>query len=317
MTLTRLPGGTADPELRSEWIAPGAFDELVASWSVVAPGGLEVAVQGRRGAHETAWYVLGRRSDDGWSSVPGQADVDARVEVDLLVAERPLDAFRLRVVAPDSAVVAGLACCTTLASAQREASGSRPPRASAVEVPLEPLSQMAYRDAQPELDGGGASWCSPTALTMVLRRWGVEASVPQVARAVYDPAYGGCGNWSLNVAHAASVGLDAVVTRLGSLADARLLLEAGIPLVASITAAPGALAGFPLPEGTRGHLVVLAGETAAGDPIVLDPAAPDAPSVRRIYPRPAFEHAWLAGSGGTVYLVRPPDVPLPTGSGAW
>ena len=67
----------------------------------------------------------------------------------------------------------------------------------------------------------------------------------------------------------------------------------------------------------RGHLVVLAGETLRGDPIVYDPAAADAAEVRRTYPRAAFERAWLGGSSGTVYLVRPPDVPLPAGSGAW
>ena len=158
---------------------------------------------------------------------------------------------------------------------------------------------------------------SPTSLTMVLRRWEVDVTVPEVARAVYDPAYGGCGNWSFNVAYAASHGLDAIVTRLGALAEAQPLLAAGIPVVASITAAPGALPGFPLPGGTRGHLVVLAGETVSGDPIVLDPAAAHAVDVRRTYPRAAFERAWLGGSSGTVYLVRPPDVPLPAGSGAW
>ncbi len=62
---------------------------------------------------------------------------------------------------------------------------------------------------------------------------------------------------------------------------------------------------------------MLAGETEAGDPIVLDPAAADAAAVRRTYPRGAFERAWLGGSSGTVYLVRPPDVPLPAGSDAW
>jgi hypothetical protein len=62
---------------------------------------------------------------------------------------------------------------------------------------------------------------------------------------------------------------------------------------------------------------VITGETPEGDPIVHDPAAADAAAVRRTYPRAAFERAWLGGSNGTVYLVRPPDVPLPPGSGAW
>jgi hypothetical protein len=147
---------------------------------------------------------------------------------------------------------------------------------------------------------------------MVLGRWGLEVEVPAVAEAVYDPASGGCGNWSCNVAFAASLGLDAVVTRLSSLPRARPLLVAGVPLVASIVAGPGALPGFPLEAGTGGHLVVLAGETAEGDPIVYDPAARGAAAVRRVYPRRAFESAWLGGSRGTAYVVRLPSHPVPS-----
>jgi hypothetical protein len=179
------------------------------------------------------------------------------------------------------------------------------------EIPLESISQHAYAALHPELDGGGRSWCSPTSLVMVLRRWGRRVEVPDVARAVYDPAYGGCGNWSFNVAYAASLGLDAVVARLPSLVSAAPLLRAGVPLVASIVVDPGGLPGFPLAEGTSGHLVVLAGITSDGDPVVCDPAAPAADGVRRVYPRTAFERAWLGGSRGTTYVVRPRDHVVP------
>jgi hypothetical protein len=141
--------------------------------------------------------------------------------------------------------------------------------------------------------------------------------VPEVARAVYDEPYGGCGNWSLNVAHAATLGLDAVVTRLTGLGEASVLLAAGLPLVVSIAAGPGALPGFPLPGGTAGHLVVLAGIDAAGDPIVFDPAAADLGAVRRVYPARSFVRAWVGATGGITYLLRPPDVPLPPGPGRW
>lgn len=315
--LTRIGGGVAAPVLESEWIESEPFDELVASWGVGIGGRIEVAVQVRCGPRKTAWYALGRRSADGWTSVAGQSDPDARVEVDVLVGARPLDAFRLRVRSDGAPVtVCALAACTTLGRAEREP-GRTEPIGAAVEIPVRPRSQMVYRGQSPELDGGGASWCSPTSLAMVLERWGVVRETPDVARAVYDPAYGGCGNWSLNVAYAASLGLDAVVTRLTSLTEARPLLREGIPLVASIAVGPDELPGFPLPEGARGHLVVLSGETAEGDPIVLDPAAPDPGSVRRTYPRRAFEQAWLGGSCGTVYLVRPYDAPLPAGHGRW
>jgi hypothetical protein len=148
---------------------------------------------------------------------------------------------------------------------------------------------------------------------MVLRFHGVPAEVPEVARAVYDPVYGGCGNWSLNVAHAAARGLDAVVVRLPGLDAAARLLHAGLPLVVSIAAGPGELPGLPLAGGTAGHLVVLAGLTTMGDPLVLDPAAERAEQVRRVYPRGPFEQAWLRGSRGTTYVLSPAGGALPHG----
>lgn len=50
---------------------------------------------------------------------------------------------------------------------------------------------------------------------------------------------------------------------------------------------------------------------AGGRPIVRDPAAWSNASVRRVYNRAQFERVWLRGSAGTVYVIHPPDVPLP------
>ena len=123
-------------------------------------------------------------------------------------------------------------------------------------------------------------------------------------------------HWAFNTAYAATFGLEAFVTRLGSLREAEAFLAAGIPLAASIAAAAGELDGF-LAAGTAGHLVVLAGVTADGHPLVDDPAAHTNEEVRRIYDRAQLERAWLGGSGGIVYVVRPPGVSLPPGGRGW
>jgi hypothetical protein len=65
----------------------------------------------------------------------------------------------------------------------------------------------------------------------------------------------------------------------------------------SIRFSRGELAGAPI-SASAGHLVVLAGLTAEGDPIVMDPAAAADSSVLRTYDRALFERAWLGGSGG-------------------
>jgi hypothetical protein len=314
MPLTRCEIVPVAGGFETGWQEVDPFDDLVASWAVVGAGDCEVTVQGRCAARETRPYVLGRRHGGAWTSLPGQKDDDAAVDVDRLVATRQLRAFRLDVRAGEGVRVVALAAVTALRPIGPAESRAPGP---AVELAVEPLSQMAFAGRDTDLDGGGASWCSPAALTMVLRHHGIEVEVPEVARAVYDPSYGGCGNWSLNVAHAADRGLDAVVTRLRGLVDAAELLRAGLPVIASIAAGPGELPGFPLPGGTAGHLVVVAGITDDGDPVVLDPAAPDAATVRRVYPRAAFDAAWVGGTGGIAYVLRPPAHRLPPGEGRW
>jgi Peptidase_C39 like family len=89
------------------------------------------------------------------------------------------------------------------------------------------------------------------------------------------------------------------------LTEAEQFLAAGIPLVASIATGPHELAGFLFAGGTDGHLVVIAGFTDAGDPIVIDPAATSDATVRRVYDRGQFERTRLGGSGGIVYVIHP------------
>jgi hypothetical protein len=65
---------------------------------------------------------------------------------------------------------------------------------------------------------------------------------------------------------------------------------------------------------------VLAGLTAEGNPVVMDPAAASSSSVRRTYDRAQFERAWLGGSGGMAYVLRDAAHPLPArpaGVRAW
>jgi hypothetical protein len=107
-----------------------------------------------------------------------------------------------------------------------------------------------------------------------------------------------------------------VAARRGA-AEAEQLLAAGLPLVASIVAGPGELQGFLAEGGTSGHLVVISGFDAAGDPIVNDPAASSNARVRRVYDRAQFERAWLGGSGGVVTLITPRGWALPPSTGRW
>lgn len=295
-------------------------------------------------------FVLGRWAEDASAihrtSVVGQASDLARVDFDVLVAVGAgrLDAWRLvvRFLRPvGSDLTPEVTLAGAMVSAASRGSGdstvwrglgagrggeSDVMAGATLDVP--PYSQCLHRGEYPEHGGGGEAWCSPTSTSMVLGFWNrlppaqdytwvdaayVDRWIDHAAAQTFDHAYGGAGNWSFNVAYAAEFGLEAFVTRLRSLGEARQFINAGIPLVASVTFTRNELAGAEY--DTDGHLLVIRGFTAAGDVVVNDPASHLQPSndeVEIVYAGREFERVWLAGSGGLVYAIHPRDVRLPT-----
>lgn len=297
----------------SPWCEPGfVVEELVASWSATTPRGtwIEVAAQAR--GHRT-WHVLGRwasgRSTRRRTSVSG----DPEVAIDVWRPPDGVDAYRLRVTQHGSGVVRAevhqVGAVVSAGPVRSTTSSPRARRERVLDVPR--LSQMEWQDV------GGAGWCSPTSVAMVLSHAGTlppttDSGCVDVARAaaeVLDPAYG-AGNWPFNTAWAASHAGRAHVTRLHDLRDAERFIDAGIPLVASVAYPRGALRGAPT-RGTEGHLVVIRGFTADGSVVTNDPAAPSERTVRRTYDRGQFERAWVGGSGGLVYVIHRDDQRIP------
>jgi hypothetical protein len=332
----------------SAWVSPGqSFSELVPSWSARTPGRswLQVRVrvrdsQGRVSAYKDLGRWASRDRAFKRHSAGAQADAVARVATDTVKAQPgvSLTGYRLRlqlmrlpghagpVVSSASAVVSQLPASPPAIST--------PLSPTAVTLAVPGYSQMIHRGQNPEYGGGGEAWCSPTSLAMVLGYYGrlpgpasyawvtkryADRWVNQVARMTYDYRYRGTGNWAFNAAVGARRVSDAFVTRLAGLRDAERFLRSGIPLVVSIRFSRGGLTGAPI-SATAGHLVVLAGLTAAGDPVVMDPAAARDATVRHVYNRAQFERAWLGGSGGMAYVLRDAAHPLPArpaGVHAW
>jgi hypothetical protein len=304
----------------SPWCEPGfVVGDLVASWHVTASGGAWVEIAARPRGSRT-WCQLA-----AWQPGPRPAHRhsptgEAAVETDVWRPPPGTDAYRLRVTlhpsragrVPDLHRVGAVA-----AAGEVRTDTSAPLRRVERVLDVPRLSQMTWAEV------GGRGWCSPTSLAMVLSHAGTlppttdtgSVDVTATAQEVFDPGYDGTGNWSFNAAWAATLTGHAFVTRLHDLRDAERFVDAGIPLVASVAYPHGGLPGAPT-RGTDGHLVVIRGFTAKGDVVTNDPAAPTERSVRRTYERGAFERAWLRGSGGTVYVVRRADQPLPRrGSG--
>ena len=81
-------------------------------------------------------------------------------------------------------------------------------------------------------------------------------------------------------------------------------------MIMSVSWGRNQLTGAPIPS-SNGHLIVLAGFDASGNPIVNDPAAASNGEVQRTYNRVELERLWLESSGGTVYLIYPSSWQVP------
>lgn len=298
--------------LRGPVVESEPFEEAIASWSADTPAGtwIEVRMRASFGRAWTRWYVLGvwaaTTETVARHSVRGQADADGDVATDVLRLRTAARAYQLEIALftvrpPLLPAVRGAAVATSSRSSARQPGSERAAWGRVLDVPMR--SQMVY----PE---GGEAWCSPTSVAMVLAHYGTAVLVPNAAADTYDWVYGGCGNWSFNVAYAARFGFDAYVTRLRSLRDAERWIAAGVPLVASYAWHEGELDGAPLPR-TDGHLGVIVGFDERGNPVLNDPAAADDAGVRRVYERRQFERLWLARSNGAVYVIHPPGHPTP------
>lgn len=324
----------------SPWTTP-AFDltELVASWEATTPGDswVEVSVRGRTGAGKrSSWDVLARwAAGDRYvrrTSVPGQGDDLADVAVDTWRVDGAFDAWQVRVTllkgeGSRGPRVDAIGAMTSMLPDVSDVATSTPGPGNGITLAVPRYSQMVHRGHYPRWGGGGQAWCSPTSTSMVLGYYDalppasayswvpdghVDPWVDHAARATYDADYRGTGNWPFNTAYAATRTDHAFVTRLRSLREAGLFIEAGIPVVASISFGSGELDGAPI-GGTDGHLLVIVGFTDDGDVVVNDPAAKTRKGVRRTYDRGQFEDAWLPASGGLVYVIRDDAHPLPAG----
>ncbi|MDQ2912744.1 MAG: peptidase C39 family protein [Chloroflexota bacterium] len=334
-----LSGGTKGT-WTSTWVQTRfPFSQLIPSWSADTPteSWIEVEIQTRTAAgRETRWWRVGvwaygdetiRRT-----SINGQADADGVVETDTFKTRaEKMTAYRARVTLSRTATASASPVLRRIYAVVSDTRSYIPrypsPRYTdrAMELSVPRYSQEIHAGEFPEYDGGGEAWCSPTSTEMVVEYWNkrptsaelawvgphADPQVDYAARFTYDAAYGGTGNWPFNTAYASRFGLAARVLQLGSLNDAERYIAAGVPLVASISHARGALPGFLNNDGTNGHLLVIIGFSASGDVIANDPAALSNTTVRRVYGREAFERAWIGGSGGVVYFIATPNTFVP------
>lgn len=341
-----FPGGTTRSYDVGTWTSPVVevgypVEQAISSWNAITPTGtwVETLFRGRYpDGTWSKWYVLGRwtsgmdhaAGDIHRTSLNGQGDTDGTVLTDTYASrkKRKPVAFQtqVRLLRPDGATTSPrLDAVTTMTSAaypDHHKTTSVFTLGGPVELAVPPYAQNTHSGEYPEFGGGGEVWCSPTSSAMVMAYFGASPSPaelagipfadPQVDHAAlntWDFAYDGAGNWPFNAAYAHTYGLDAFITRLRSLAEVERFVAAGIPVIVSLSWKLGDLpeAGYE----TNGHLLVIVGFTADGDPVLNDPAANSNDNVRSIYTRENFEKVWQESTGGVSYVFHPPGLPLP------
>ncbi|OGR63752.1 MAG: hypothetical protein A2X30_09020 [Elusimicrobia bacterium GWB2_63_16] len=294
--------GVGDPRRTASLTSPAIpahfpFDQLLLSASVGgAAFGAEASV--RTAAGWSPWFNWGRFTPGKAASAPVKENRFGKVDTDILKLVKKATAFRYRLKLEPSAkaaVVRSAAVCYTDSTLPCPPEGRRAPGA-ALKLALPRYSQMAQRVPQ------ARDICSPVSLSMVLAGLGAKAGPLDTAAAVRDHGAQLYGNWFFNTAYAGSRGFHAVLARLNSLEEARGFIQAGVPVIASLTFGPGELKNSPIKQ-TRGHLMVITGFTAKGDVIVHDPAAAVPAAVERVYDRAQFARAWLANKYGLAYIV--------------
>lgn len=342
--------GTAKTYDYGSWTSPVVqagypIDESISSWNAKTPTGtfVETTFRGRlTDGSWTKWYVMGRWASGGnfakgdihRTSLDGQGDANANIYTDTFSAKTGHEpvAYQTKVTllrprgSHSSPILDGITTMTNQLIPDYSGLTSTFTLGKQVELKVPAYAQNIHSGEYPEFGGGGEVWCSPTSTTMAQYYWGERYQVPaseladiiapngdpQVDHAAintWDYTYQGSGNWPFNAAYAHRFALDTFVTRLRSLAEAEQFIKAGIPVITSLS---WKLADMPeAGYSTNGHLMVIVGFTAAGDPILNDPASNSNAGVRSIYTRKNFEKVWQQSTGGVVYLYHPHHVRLP------
>jgi hypothetical protein len=299
-----------------------SFAEAIASLQAnTAPGTwIEVELSAEVRGVWSKWYSMGVWLQEDLPfkrhSVNGQGDAVGTVYTDTLSLKKAATAVkaRLTLFTTDAASTPSVRTIGVAFANGTDKAGTVPSTGLVSDLNVPKRSQMVFPN-------GGNVWCSPTSLTMVMEYWSKIAErpdwnlpVPTAVGGVWDYTYDGAGNWPFNTNYAASLGLQAKVVRMRSLADVEHWTQAGVPVIVSVTYKQGQMDNTPIPS-TPGHILVVRGFNAAGDVLTNDPAAASDDAVGITYNRLQFEHAWLDKSNGTAYLLYPAGWKVPESVG--
>jgi hypothetical protein len=273
--------------------APYPFDEGLPSWNGTAPGGsggFRVMIRFAYLAGWSPWLDAGFWKENLWAAAKKTTFAGGRIDIDTALLDYYATEWQFAVELKRNSTAVPSPTITLLSFF---ASDSRTTAALDYTKILpdkpEPILIETTFLAQYLIDNEiGGRICSPTTVAMILLSYGIAVDPLQFARDTLDPYYDIFGVWPRVVQNASEYGLEGMVTRYRNWSEARAVLASGGRIGMSI--------GEPLYSG---HLVMLAGFTAAGDPIVHDPARTNT-GYGHIFNKSDLSHSWF-DKGGVAY----------------
>ncbi len=274
------------------------FDRGLPSWNGSSPynnAGFKVQMRFPYGSNWSSWLTVGYWKSNIWNSYGSTGYGDINIDYDNVVMTTYRSKWQYKVILTrndfnlESPTINKLSFFvsdsrTTNNINYTQILNDKPP---AIFIP----TGFIYQYGVDPIIGGDI--CSPTSVAMILRSYEITVNPYQFALDNYDPYFNMFGIWPRAVQNAAEHGLDGAVTRYRSWSDAREVLANGGRIAMSI--------GLPL---YAGHLVMLAGFTSDGRPIVHDPAKSNGYSY--IHNKSDLSHSWF-DKGGVAYTFYHPD----------
>lgn len=274
------------------------FNEGLPSWNGSAPGNsssFKVQMRFPYGAGWSPWLTVGFWRANIWSSYGSTTYAGGMIDYDTALLNSYVGGWQFKVIMTRTALgqpSPTLHKLSFLASDSRSTASFDVTQAvndkpAALFIPTDFIYQYGV---DPVI---GGSICSPTSVSMILRSYGIPVDPYNFALATRDPYFNIFGIWPRVVQNASEYGLDGAVTRCRSWSQARDVLAGGGRISMSV--------GLPLYSG---HLIMLAGFTANGDPIVHDPAKSNGYSY--VFSKSDLSRSWFekGGVGYTFYPVE-------------
>lgn len=334
-----LIDGAQEGAFTSPIIKTSPFEYMVLSWNADTPQDSSVTIHGRVRVNDNwsewlswgTWSTSSYPDAEGKLVMPGSAsareqdDPLAKVATDELYVKgssgETADAFQYRLLLNSGSASSTKPYVRLVASTIRNTlSGQAIPAAvpaNAAEYAKYdhnldvPAYSQAVRD--PVIS---SSICSPTSVAMALGYFGYDISPEQSAWFARDYTGSMFGNWSFNVASAASFDLAAYVAYFDQAEgddpwlQVKEQIAAGNPVIVSVRyQSPSSSESYPVVEGvpissTGGHLVLVRGFTWVDGVeyvIVNDSAAGENEAVHRKYRTDQFAKAWVKKIAYVIY----------------